>query len=238
VDDSHTRAAWAAVEQARRAVTVAWIAAVVNALVVIVALFTPFLINHLEDRAYEARYHRAKTTLMEMALFSTSDEDFDELRNLFGRNSEHWTVPESEAEYIATLVWFEAAEADQIRAEERLLRRLGEFEQEAEMSAAADEMLDVSHAIRGVGVSWRQIVRSNAEPSQAYLDEQRQILGARVRDEMIDLMLLVDLNFDADGAVKPGPMILGHCEDEQHRDICDEARRSLGAAETWVAGQP
>jgi phenylalanyl-tRNA synthetase alpha subunit len=65
--DGPTQAAWAAVHEARRGLSVAWVSTVVNAIVVIVALYSPYIQAAIEAKNQEKSYAEIKSYFIKLA---------------------------------------------------------------------------------------------------------------------------------------------------------------------------
>lgn len=213
-------ASWAAVREARRAVNVAWVSTIVNALVVAVAVAAPFLQQFADaHRAVSMRESLKRQMFLEIKreideVATTSSPIFD-----LGMRPEEIVGPSIVAFSVDVL---KLPAADMRRDVEGLDRRyqfaLDDFDLwqilERRRELYLDSATELERAISFI---------SNAQPIRAdRLESKMNKAMQEVVHNLRDLRLFYTLNVDASGNPKAGELILADCDDAKYRTQCSQ----------------
>lgn len=212
---SQTEAAWAAVHEARRGLSIAWISTLINALVVVVALFTPYIQLIVNEQTDKKRYAVAKQILLDDTK-SFQNNHVDVLKSFFA---------------YAKLNGKGGLDTDGKRkAFEGILRNKIESEQrrnDFESSNYDKEPIDLPFrqalSLQRSGIDLeikllRDFVSAfeNSETNDDFLLSDIMDMAYNARENR----LIYKLNTDQNGKVRPGPVIFARCDDEQFTSQC------------------
>ena len=217
--ESQTEAAWAAVDQARRGITVAWFSTFVNLAVVAVALFAPQIQSRVEKQKDDARFATAKSALVKAAKDNLDQESLQSVREFISDRNEIYkrvTVDEELNFLVPALDKLYTQSAERARDfRTRFARYTSDyaFDEGVDIIAYGYEMVS--------GNYWRLKTSLTSGP---LTDEQANLFREQVRGDaeeaLAEIALLVELNTDRAGNVKPGPVQVGDCEREEFKAKC------------------
>ena len=221
VPDRRDQADWMAVHHANRAVTVAWVSAVVNLLVVFVALGTPLIQNMVEKSAKSREEYNSKISLISEARKSFNDgvESRSDVRAALSPG-----IATNDPSYYKQRI-------EQI---EEIDFTLANHEREIEFLFAG-----VSSDIGYRNIAYTMLMRYNhlrvtAKRTKFFL-ENRDLVTADVAkasdnsfiqsydDDLRELRLAIVLNTNPKtGTVNPGEPSYGTCLDDTNRVLCEK----------------
>jgi hypothetical protein len=209
--DSQDGAAWAAVREARRGITIAWISAAVNLLVVATALSVPFLQREIERRDVVAQRHAAKIELIRLARLTLDERSrFEFLPVVLERDH---ADPTGSAEYLSGL----ARRFERERSE--LREKFSRLPSDYEFDRGVAVLVGLQDTVISLADYASLLLRTNANAQLRTEGGHRY--REQVNERIRNVRILVALNSDpTTGAVLAGPVRVGRCGDPGTAEIC------------------
>ncbi|WP_140851505.1 hypothetical protein [Sphingomonas glacialis] len=216
--DAQAAAAWVAVHEARRGISAAWFAAVINILVITTAFGVPYLTKYLADEDRRSDVHDAKMLLMPRL---TNLLEALEASHVFDDGG----LPDVNIPPNQRRDRMESLEEDMSRSDKRredLYRLMARFSTDKDIY----KFLDVMEEAEGAFYATIASIRDRLKWSSLYVDKSGADDGRDLRpsvppiDRRPALRLLIDLNTEGNGDVAPGPMLYESCDDIAYANKC------------------
>ncbi|MFB0875476.1 MULTISPECIES: hypothetical protein [unclassified Sphingobium] len=213
-----TDAEWAAVREARRAVNVAWVSTLINALVIIVAVGAPFLQQFVNGQEQAALHFAIKKQMMDdiREALKVADAEQPVEVDLAGPADER-ASPEIVA--LARLHLQQMARESRMEADE-INRQYQLDRDDFDLWRLVGEMKEVYTELGSEAESADALLSVLPFTTNAVVKEKIEGTVDSAIDQLRDLRLIYQLNVNPDGSVKPSRVIFASCKDDSHKAGC------------------
>jgi hypothetical protein len=205
--DCQTQAAWAAVHEARRGLSVAWISTFINALVIIVALFSPYIQGRFDREKERSDYYHSKSQLIQNMRDSLKsikefekNDTLDGLETTLLRKSNYDTVG---AEKNLQMLYQRL-----VQKQNQLTAMADKFSPDIQIRSAYSEIIELYDPIASrVSLIISEIGARELDGVGLVADNRKSMIDG-INDEIKDVQFIIERNTFPNGQVRQGEIIL------------------------------